>query len=182
MPRKTTLQKIGDDLFADVDALSLTDFEKKQVIRYRHIITRRLADPNLANTALVEELKSGYSVSLSQAYRDIYDAELFFGKISTATKEWARYTFIENIKKAITMADEAGDYMGIIAGSDKLAKYMRLDKEDPQAIPYEEIVPPTIEYINDPGLLGVKVEDPEALVARIKKKYITDVEFTEIKK
>lgn len=59
-----------------------------------------------------------------------------------------------------------------IKAADKLAKYARLDKSDPEPIPYEEIVPLATEFLTDPSIMGVQVDDPVGLVERVTKKYV----------
>ncbi len=72
----------------------------------------------------------------------------------------------------------------MVAAADKLGKYTRLDKEDQEPLPWEEIKPQPVEFVTDPSVLGIEhVENPRALVEKVRKKYMDEieVEYTEAK-
>lgn len=181
MPKLSTIQKFGDNLFEDLDKLEATELEKAQLRRYRQLISIRLDNPSLTNKAVVALVESEFDISTAQAYRDLAEVEKVLGRISNTSKTWIRYTVVETLRESIALARAAGDHAEMIKAAAQLGKYSRLDKEDPQNMPYEDIVPPKIEYINDPAILGVSVPNPTEFVAKIKRKFITDVECVEIK-
>lgn len=148
-------------------------------------------------------LRSEFDISLSQAYRDIASTQTLLGSVPNASKQWIRYMVVEALKDVMARADTiletfSGDSDGDIGAllvdndsiikalevkvkaADKLAKYARLNMEDVDPLPFDEIVPQPIEYCNDPSILtGKVIDDPVAYVERIKKKYI-DIEFEEV--
>lgn len=185
MPKQSTLEKYQDKLFADFETLEATALEQQQILRYRRIFTARLASPWQPNRELVEMLHEEFGISPAQAYRDIAQMEVLLGKIRNAEKSWMRYTVIETCKEAIELARMKNNMKTMVAAAATLGKYCRLDQEDAQPLPYEDIVPQPVEFVNDPQLLGLpKVDNPRAVVERAKKKYLgaMEVEYQEVER
>lgn len=185
MPKPNTLDKYQDTLFSDLETLGATALEQQQILRYRRIFTERLASPSQPNKVLVDMLQEEFCISAAQAYRDIAQMEVLLGKIRNAEKSWMRYTVIETCKEAIELARLNEDVKTMVAAAATLGKYCRLDQEDAQPLPYEDIVPQPVEFVNDPQLLGLpKVDNPRAVVERAKKKYLgaMEVEYQEVER
>lgn len=181
----STIEKFKDRLFDDLDKLDATEKEKKQILIYRYLLTLRLEKPYVTNAQLAKSLKSHFDVSsVGQAYRYIGHVELLVGNIRSSEKAWIRYTVVETLKEAIQRAKAADDIKAMVAAADKLGKYTRLDKEDQEPLPWEEIKPQPVEFVTDPSVLGIEhVENPRALVEKVRKKYMDEieVEYTEAK-
>lgn len=209
MPKPSTIDKFRKAIFDDSAELVLTESESNQLRRIRAIYTMQLNRPNITNREIVSMLKSEHNItSLSQAYRDIAQTQALLGSVPNASKQWIRYTVVESLKSVIEHADkiiensmsvesENGvEFYAVLnpevivraleaktKAVDKLAKYSRLGESDPDPIPYEEIVPLPIEFTMDSEIVtGVKVENPEELVRRVKKKFIEDVDYEEIER
>ena len=186
MPKPSTIDKFRDHLFDDIDTLSLTPMERDQLLRYRAIFTLKLENPHVSNRVVADFLKDNFGItSVAQAYRDISAMEMMLGAVRSSEKQWIRYLVVEKLKDALAMAEKKGKIKEMIMAADKLAKYTRLDQEDQEPIPWEEIVPAPVEYLNDPKLLGLP-EPPEgarAFVEKIKRKYIDlpEAEYEELK-
>lgn len=201
MARDATIVKFRGVLFDDVGEMNLTEQEKEQLARIRAVYTLQLANPTIPNTELVALLKGLGVKSVSHAYRIIAQTSILLGSVPNASKQWTRYMVVEALKQAIARADQVIAESEVISGSednevvkdneliikaieaktkaaDKLAKYARLDKSDPEPIPYEEIVPLATEFLTDPSVMGVHIDDPIGLVERTLKKY-TDFEVVE---
>ena len=64
---------------------------------------------------------------------------------------------------------------------DKLAKYNRLDKEDIAELPFDKIIPVDWETTSDVTVLGAKpIENLDAEIAKLYKKYMDDIEIEDI--
>lgn len=185
MAKPATIDKFREQLWDDIDTIDCTPCERQQLLRYRGIFTQKLDNPAISNKNLAKYLETEHGIkSLAQAYRDIAQADVLLGSVRSSEKAWIRYLVVEKLKEAIDKADTDGDLFNMISAIDKLAKYSRLDKEDQEALPYDEIVPRPIEFVNDPSVLGLpKVENPKAVIERVKRKYniIADVEYEEVK-
>lgn len=187
MSKPSTLDKFRDRLFDDIDQLELTDRERSQLMRYRAIFVLKLENPHITNANVAKFLNKKFGIrSIAQAYRDIAATEAMLGKVRTSEKQWIRYLVTETLKEAIDKARRKGDLKNMVAAADKLGKYSRLDQEDPQPLPYEDIVPSPIEYLNDPSILGLPTpkEGARAYIERIKRKYVDvqDVEYEDVKR
>lgn len=187
MPKPSTIDKFRDHLFDDLDEMSLTALERKQLTRYRAIFVLKLENPHLSNAKVAKFLNRKFGIkSVAQAYRDIAATEIMLGNVRSSEKQWIRYLVVETLKDAITLAKNKGDLKNMVAAADKLGKYTRLDQEDQEPIPYEDIVPAPIEYLNDPKILGMPEpkEGARAYIEKIKRRYIDtqDVEYEELKR
>lgn len=182
MSKSNIIDKYREQLFNDSTAIEMTPNEALQLKRYRAVFSFRLDTPTVSNKELATFLQTEFGISQSQAYRDIANTEQIFGSIVNAQKEWTRYLVVETLKEAITLARAEGDIKEMIRAATSLGVVSRLDKEDAQRLPYDEIVPSDIEYANDPSLVGgKKVDNPRALIDKVLKKYIDDVDFEEVK-
>lgn len=186
MPTETTLEKFKDRLFDDLDTIDATSMEKKRILIYRHLFTRKLERPHVTNAELAQELRENFGiVSVGQAYRYIGQIETAVGNIRSSEKAWIRYLVVETLKEAIQLAKFADDIKAMVAAADKLGKYTRLDQEDQEPLPWEEILPRPVEFVNDPAVLGLpEVANPRAVIEQAKKKFmeeeVKDVEYEEV--
>lgn len=175
------MDKYHDVLFKDFDELEhLTPAEQGQLKRYRTAFTASLENPTLADTELRDLLMNTFGISQTQAYIDIQNVRILLGNVRNAGKEWIRYLVNETLKEAIETARTAGPkrLKELIMAADKLGKYNRLDKEDGQALPWEEILPQTIEPTTDPTVLKIKpLENKEEEIRKMYQKYRGDIEI-----
>lgn len=185
MSKVPTIEKFKDRLFDDLDTLDATELEKKQILIYRFLLTLRLEKPYVTNAQLAEFLYENFGItSVGQAYRYIGHVEQLVGNIRSSEKAWIRYLVVETLKEAIQRAKADDDIKAMVAAADKLGKYTRLDQEDQDPMPWEQIKPQPIEFVTDPSVLGIdKIENPRALIEKVKKKYMdeVEVEYEEVK-
>lgn len=187
MPKDSTLDLYRERLFDDIDQLQdLTITQRDQILRYRAIFTLKLEHPYVSNKNVAAMLEQEFGIkSISQAYRDIGAVERLLGNVRSSEKQFIRYLVVETLKEAIETARDNDEVKEMIAAADKLGKYARLDQEDQDPLPYEEIVPLPIEYVNDPEIMGRSVPPGgvKAFIERVKKKYIEaeDIEYEEVK-
>lgn len=180
MSKQTTLQKFNDVFFAEIDDSKLSKDEKNMLTRYRAIFTLSLERPSIQDVELRDFLMNEYGISQTQAYRDIADIRTLLGNVQNAGKEWVRYMVNETLKKSIEDAKKMGA-KGIklmIMAADKLGRYNRLDKDDTIEIPWEEIIPQSIEPTTDPTVLGIKpLDNKEEAIRKMYEKYKEDIEI-----
>lgn len=157
MSRKTNLDKFNDVLFKDFDEQQhLTLVERDQLKRYRATFTQSLVKPSIPDNQLRDFLISEFGISTSQAYRNIANVRILLGNVRNAVKEWIRYLVKETLKQAIEDASDKRKLKERIMAAAMLAKYNRLDKEDIEKLPWDEIVPEGIEPTTDPTVLKIK--------------------------
>lgn len=183
MSNTTNLDKFHDVFFSDFDEQKLTKDERQILMRYRSIFTLSLERPSIQDVELRDYLMTEYGISQTQAYRDICNIRVLLGHVQNAGKEWVRYIVNETLKKAIEDAKLLGP-KGIklmIMAADKLGKYNRLDKEDSVEIPWDDIIPQSIEPTTDPTVLGIKpLENKEEAIRKMYEKYREEIEIEDV--
>jgi hypothetical protein len=184
MSRKPNLDKFHDVLFKDFDEQKhLNLSEQKQLMRFRAAFTMSLENPSIPDTVLRDYLIEEFGISTTQAYADIGNVRILLGNVRNAGKEWVRYLVNETLKKAIEDARALGSKGIVLAimAADKLGKYNRLDREDAETLPWEEIVPVPIEPTSDPTVLGIKpLENKEEVIRNMYEKYKGEIEIEDI--
>jgi hypothetical protein len=176
--RKCNLDKFDDVFFEDIPENStLTEVEKKQLIRYRYIFHVLLQFPWRTKSKLVEEVMASFGVSETQVYRDIQACEVLKGKVKNTAREFQQYKINSALDEAMELAIASKDPQKIAYVAAQIGKYNRLDKEDTLKIPIEDIIPPQIEFTSDPSVLGIEApkEGSKEYVERILRKYTRDL-------
>lgn len=190
MSRKNNLDKFQEVMFNDLASLeNLTPVEIEQVKRYRFAFTVCLENPSISDNRLRDFLMVEFRISQSQAYRDISNIKVILPNIRNAGKEWIRYIVNEELKDAIKKCKDAGNdkLKELILAIDKLAKYNKLDQDEGEQIPWDEIIPQEIEPTSDISVLGIKpMENKENEIKRLYDKYkgeieIEDIDYEEVK-
>lgn len=187
--------KAHKHLFAGKDELPQV-FDKKEqdvVIRYRAIFTKWMGEPHLRDIQMINHLTTNYDLSERQAYRDLSNIKSLLGNISNAGKEFQRYRASEMILKGYEFAKEATNgtevkqAMAMIRAGEALVRVHKLDKDELDNIPWDDIIPINLEPSTDVSVLSnrKKIDNLEELQAKLRKKYggapIEDTTFTEIK-
>lgn len=186
MPYKsqTVYEKISHNLFRSKDEtkLVLTADEQKIKERFMLYITKILDEPLIKDTVLLTYIEEVVEIKKSQFYRDMAQVRLIIGNIKNSTKEWIRYSITEELKKQYQKADTANDSIAAIMALDKIAKYHKLDKDEEELMPWDQLIPPDFELSDDVRVLDQKLFDPkiderrEKMRARFNKATDTDFE------
>ena len=184
MSRKTNLDKFQSVMFDDMSTLDhLTVTERDQVLRYRFAFTVLLENPSLSDKLLRDYLMDEFKICNSQAYNDISNIKIILPNIRNAGKEWIRYVVNEELKDIIAKCKLAGDDLmkERIMAVDKLAKYNKLDQDDNEEMPWDDIIPVGIEPTSDPSVLGItKMKNKEEEIKRLIEKYKGEIEIEDI--
>jgi len=188
MNKKTRLEKFKDYLFEDIDEISvlmkipnLSIAERNLILRFRFAFSRLLESPSLQDKKLRDDLMNEFKISETQAYRDIADIKLFLPNFKAAGKEWIRYMVNEELKQAIQDAKDSEQLRERIEAIKALGRYNKLDKDDAEQIPWDEIVPVEIEPTSDPSVLGIKIiPNIDDEVKKLYEKYKAEIEIEDI--
>jgi hypothetical protein len=177
MPRKEPLaEKIFQNLYRDPDdkPVSFSSHELAVKKMYEDAFAKWLTDPDLDDKHIIALLQNEHGRSKTQAWRDVAIIKGVLGNIKNANKEWHRYTVIKMLKEAYEKAKSEGKLKEMVMAADKLGKYTKLDKDDLDEIPWDQIIPPSWEPSADPKLLGINenYSDIEERKAALRKKYL----------
>jgi hypothetical protein len=190
----TFLQKMHLHLFDDnSDGNVIFDKrEQEMIIRFRAAFTKWLSEPHLRDTQMINYLVQQYGISERQAYRDLPKIKSLIGNVHVAGKEFQRHRATEMILKGYEVAKDAESHfevkqaMAMIRAGEALVKVHKLDKEDLDNLPFEDIIPLELEPSTDISVIGrKKIENLEELKNKLRKKYggrpVEDIDFTEMK-
>lgn len=158
----------------------MNDLERAQLLRYRFAFTMLLEKPSTQDTVLRDKLMSEFGISQSQAYRDISNMKVILPNIRNAGKEWIRYIVNEELKKAIADAETQGKLKERILAISALAKYNKLDQDDAEEFPWDEIIPQGIEPTSDPTVLEGATPVTREEIESLYKKYQHDIEIEDV--
>jgi hypothetical protein len=178
MSKQSPLELCNRHLFDDVNKLQhLHEDTVKKLVRIREGYTLWNEYPNKRPKEIVDFLLSKNDINKSQAYEDVRLIQELLGNINKASKDWHRFKFNSMVMKAYEVAEKKQDADAMQKAANTYAKFNQLDKEDANALPWEEIVPQTFVPSNDPSLLGIKpIPNINKKIADLKKKYENDIE------
>lgn len=180
MSRAHTLDILNEALF-DNNA-DLTTHERDVATRLRDAFVVWLEDPMMTDAEIRDYLMLHYQLSKSQAYRDIANLKVLLGNVRNAGKEWYRHRVNFILEEAYRMAQEGktAAAKALSAVATAIIKNNRLDQDDGEQYPWEEIIPQPFEPTSDPTVIGLKpIPNLKERINSLKKKYeveITDVE------
>ncbi|MDR2065436.1 MAG: hypothetical protein LBP85_07000 [Prevotellaceae bacterium] len=179
---KNIVDKMNELLFDSVTE-SVGEHEQQMIVRYRDAYTYWLENPLSSDSEIRDYLMSNYKISKSQSYRDIINIKLLLGNVREAGKEWHRHRVNFLLEKAAKMALEGQtkEATAISKVAMALIKNNKLNIDEGEELPYDEIVPPAFEPVSDPAAIGLKpVEDLREKITKLKEKYTGEIEITDI--
>jgi hypothetical protein len=189
----TFLQKMHLHLFDDNsdEKVIFNDHEKNMIIRFRAAFTKWLSEPHLRDTQMINYLVQEYNISERQAYYDLPKIKSLIGNVHVAGKEFQRHRANEMILRGYEVAKNAESHfevkqaMAMIRAGEALVKVHKLDKEDMDYMPFEDIIPLELEPSTDISVIGRrKIENLEELKRKLRRKYggqpVEDVDYTEM--
>jgi hypothetical protein len=176
------LDKFHELMFSDLEKLpDLGTVQLQQLLRYRFAFTTLLQSPSTSDIILRDAMMNQFDISMSQAYRDIANLKILLPNIRNAGKEWIRYIVNEELKLAIQSAKDQGKLKEHILAISALAKYNKLDQDEAEEMPWDDIIPIPIEPTSDPTVLGiVPLENKEEVIRQLYEKYKGEIEIDDI--
>lgn len=191
-PTDSFLDKCNKYLFDDKSDLPIhfdVD-EQNMIIRYREAYVYWVDKPYKSDRDMIDHLMEHHEISESQAYRDLSRIKILLGNVKSASKEFQRHTANHMIREGFKLAIDAASALEVkqaeamIRAGQALVKVNKLDKDEAENIPWENIIPLNLEPSTDVSVIGRKpIANLEAIQAKLRKKYtvqIEDVTFTEM--
>lgn len=182
-----TLDVALEHLFSSTDEMQnarIPEIIQKRILRIRDLYTFWLNYPNTKDVDIVRELRKRYGISQNIAYQDLRIIKTLLGEINKSSRDFYRYKFNKMIERAYEVADRKGDAKAMAAASAAYGKFNKLDKEDPQDLGYDKIIPQNFEITDDPSILGYKkIPDVKERINKIIKEMgqdIQDVQYEEV--
>lgn len=182
-----TLDVALEHLFSSTDEMQnarIPEIIQNRILRIRDLYTFWLNYPNTKDADIVRELRKRYGISQNIAYQDLRIIKTLLGEINKSSRDFYRYKFNKMIERAFEVADRKGDAKAMAAASAAYGKFNKLDKEDPQDLGYDKIIPQNFEITDDPSILGFKkIPDVKERINKLIKEMgqdIQDVQYEEV--
>lgn len=174
------------DMFASKDELykKYPPAYAERIMRLRAMYNYWLDNPSMKDRQLCEEIMARFGVSQSSAYSDINILHQLLPLISQQSRGFHLARANNMILETYEMAKKAEDVAAMARAVATYSKNNRVDLEDEQSLPYEDIVPQPYVPSSDPSLLGIKpIPDLYNHISRLTKELsgtypdIEDVEY-----
>lgn len=158
MPLPATINVCQTDLFTSENELraKYDEITVQRVLRIRDLYSYVIANPDTKDRQFVERAVSMFKVSQSCAYNDLAIIKALLPMLSKASRDFHRWRANEMLLETYRMAKARKDTKTMERAASSYAKYNRVDLEDEQLIPYNEIVVQPFTATDDPTPLGIK--------------------------
>ena len=156
MPRNDSYNLVEMHLFDPKIKLSGVDQEVAN--RLRDLYTYWMAHPDLSDARMASYARAHYGVSRAQSYNDIGKVKLLLGNVPVAHKNWIQNKVNSLLDEAANAA-RAGDHnkaKSLTKVAEAFIKNNRLEQDDGEKIPYEDVVIGDLVTTGDPQVVGVK--------------------------
>lgn len=188
MPPPKIIDVARTDLFTPQSDLEQR-FDSKTVsalMRIRDEYQWTLANPDKPDRAFVDTMVARHGMSERAVYGDLAIIKQLLPALQSSSREWHRWKANQMLLETYEQAKRRHDTKTMERAAASYAKFNRVDLEDEQVIPYEDIVVQPFTATSDPSVLGIKpIENLDAVVKAMIEKYrqetldIEDVEFEE---
>lgn len=188
MPRPAFLEICRKDLFTNEVELrqSYAPDQVAHLIRLRDMYNWYLSNIDAKDRYFVDTVCSRYHIAKSQAYADLMLLKSLLPILGAASRDFHRFRYNEMILETYQMAKARKDTKTMEKAASSYAKYNRVDLEDEQLIPYEDIVVQPFTATDDPRVLGIPaIPNIKVKIQQMITKYrrdcmdIDDVEYEE---
>lgn len=188
MPPPKIIDVARTDLFTAQSELEQR-YDSKTVnalMRIRDEYQWTLANPDQPDRQFVDTMVARHGMSERAVYADLAVIKQLLPALQSSSREWHRWKANQMLLETYQQAKRRHDTKTMERAAASYAKFNRVDLEDEQLIPYEDIVVQPFTATSDPSVLGIKpIENLEEVVKSLIAKYrqetldIEDVEFEE---
>ena len=188
MPPPRIIDVARTDLFTPQSDLEQR-YDNKTVsalMRIRDEYQWTLANPDKPDRAFVDTMVARHGMSERAVYADLAVIKQLLPALQSSSREWHRWKANQMLLETYEQAKRRHDTKTMERAAASYAKFNRVDLEDEQVIPYEDIVVQPFTATSDPTVLGIKpIENLDEVVKSLIAKYrqetldIEDVEFEE---
>ena len=158
----------------------------RRLMRLRDEYQWMLANPDLADRQFVEEFTGRYGMVESAIYSDLAVIKQLLPALTSSSRDWHRWKANQMLLETYRMAKKRKDTKTMERAASSYAKYNRVDVEDEQVMPYDQIVVQPFTATDDPSVLGIKpIPNIEERIKELIAKYrresmdIEDVNYEE---
>lgn len=189
MPMPSTLDAARVDLFSSENELQskYNDILVNRILRLRDMYSWYLANPESKDKVFVDTVMERYGIHKVEAYDDLKIVKAVLPNLTQSSRDFHRWRYNEMILETYKMAKARKDTKTMEKSATSYAKFNRVDLEDEQAVPYDQIVVQPFTATSDPTVLGIKpMPNLHEKIKSLIEKYsaetldIEDVEYEEV--
>ena len=157
-----------------------------KVLRVREMYNWFISNPDGSDREFVAEVMQRHDISKVTAYSDLAIVKALLPMMSTASRDFHRWRTNEMLIATYKMAEKRKDSKTMERAATAYGKLNRVDLEDEQAIPLDQILVQPFTATDDPRVLGIEpipniAEKISSMIEKYRKETIDieDVEFEE---
>ncbi len=155
-----------------------------KVLRVREMYNWFIANPDGTDREFVAELCQRHGIHRTTAYSDLAVVKSLLPMLSTANRDFHRWRTNEMLIATYKMAEKRKDSKTMERAATAYGKLNRVDLEDEQAIPLDQILVQPFTATDDPRVLGIEpipniADKISAMIEKYRRETIDieDVEF-----
>lgn len=185
----STLDAARIDLFSPENELQskYNDILVNRLLRLRDMYSWYLANPESKDKVFVDTVMERYGIHKVEAYDDLKIVKAVLPNLTQSSRDFHRWRYNEMILETYKMAKARKDTKTMEKSATSYAKFNRVDLEDEQAVPYDQIVVQPFTATSDPTVLGIKpMPNLHEKIKSLIEKYsaetldIEDVEYEDV--
>ena len=189
MPMPSTLDAARVDLFSPENELQskYNEILVNRLLRLRDMYSWYLANPESKDKVFVDTVMERYGIHKVEAYDDLKIVKAVLPNLTQSSRDFHRWRYNEMILETYKMAKARKDTKTMEKSATSYAKFNRVDLEDEQAVPYDQIVVQPFTATSDPTVLGIKpMPNLHEKIKSLIEKYsaetldIEDVEYEDV--
>lgn len=161
------------------DSIVLSAPQQAHFERLHDAYTHWLSNPLLSDNRMRDYMMAMHGISTNQAYRDLALIKLLFGSVALANKEQMRYkaNYLYDAAAAAALAGNDKKAKALTKIADGIVKNNRLEDNEGEGLPWEDIVPVDMSLTVDPTVIGITPEkNIKAKAAKLLKQYTEDID------
>ncbi len=158
-----------------------------KVLRVREMYNWFIGNPDGTDREFVAEVCQRHGIHRTTAYSDLAVVKSLLPMLGSASRDFHRWCTNEMLIATYKMAEKRKDSKTMERAATAYGKLNRIDLEDEQAIPLDQILVQPFMATDDPCVLGIEpihniAEQISAMIEKYRKETfdIEDVEFEEV--
>lgn len=159
----------------------------EKVLRVREMYNWFIANPDGTDREFVAEVCQRHGIHKTTAYSDLTVVKSLLPMLGTASRDFHRWRTNEMLIATYKMAEKRKDSKTMERAATAYGKLNRVDLEDEQAIPLDQLLVQPFTATDDPRVLGIEpipniAEKISAMIEKYRAETIDieDVEFEEV--
>ncbi len=158
-----------------------------KVLRVREMYNWFISNPDGTDREFVAEVLQRHDISKVTAYSDLAVVKTLLPTLATASRDFHRWRTNQMLMATYKMAKKRNDSKTMERAATAYGKLNRVDYEDEQAIPLDQILVQPFTATDDPRVLGIAPipninEKISAMIEKYRRETIDieDVEFEDV--